>query len=249
MNWKLTAVLLPIFYLGFLILGLPAGYLAGALDIAPEQLSFSRVEGTALSGRASDVRISQVPLGDVGWRLAPLALLTGCLEFHLTMRVPGLGQGHGSIADCLGSRRYLKGVTAKVAMDELTPVLGTAVALLAPTGRMDLVLESIRQEGEAYVDAEGQLLWHGAVVGRSPPVRLGDVAIDLGVEEERLLGAARNEGGDVELRANISLDPSGGFEIQGSLKPRANRGVQQALATVASRQSDGSYALHFKGSL
>ncbi len=249
MNWRLPLVLLAVLYVVFLLVSLPAVHLIAVLDIPRQRLSFNNMEGTALAGRAEGVRISQILLGDVEWRLAPLALFSGCLEYRLTTNRPGAEEGHGSFGQCVGSRRYVEGLTAKVAMNELAPALGAAARILAPGGRLDLSLETVRQKGQAYVDAQGRLVWRAARVGQGQPVRLGDVAVELGVAGERLSGAARNEGGDVALQVDISLDVSGGYEIQGALMPRGNRSVQQALASVATRQPDGSYALRLRGTL
>jgi hypothetical protein len=220
-NWKVAAVLLPSLYLVFLVLGLPAAHVLVFLELPPERVSFGAVEGTAWSGRAEGVHISHLSLGGLTWRLAPLALLTGCLEYRLGVESGPADVGSGRVGTCVGSRRYVK----------------------------ELTVDSVRRRREAYVDAQGRVVWRAAVVGQGQPVRLGDVAIELGVNGERLAGSVHNQGGDIDVRGTLSVDPAGNYEVQGRLKPRPGAGVDQALATVAARQPDGSYALRLKGTL
>jgi general secretion pathway protein N len=248
-NWKLAAVLLPLLYLVFLVLGLPAAHLVTLLDPARGRVSLGAVEGTAWNGRAEGVRVSQLSLGGVTWRLAPLAFLTGCLEYRLGVESGPAGIGNGRVGACVGSRRYVKELTGDVSVVDLASAAGAAMALLAPRGRLELAVDSVRQRGEAYVDAEGRVVWRAAVVGQGQPVRLGDVAIDLAVDGERLAGSVRNTGGEVDLQGTLSVDPAGSYELQGRLKPRPGASLDEALSTVAARQPDGSYALRLKGTL
>jgi len=248
-NWKLAAVLLPSLYLVFLVLGLPAAHVLALLELPPERVFLGAVEGTAWSGRAEGVRVSQLSLGGVTWRLAPLALLTGCLEYRLGVEGGPAGAGSGRVGACVGSRRYVKELTGGVSVGDLASAAGAVMALLAPRGKLELAVDSVRQRGEAYVDAQGRVVWRAAVVGQGQPVRLGDVAIDLAVDGERLAGSVRNQGGEIDLQGTLSVDPAGSYEVQGRLKPRPGASVDQALSTVAARQPDGSYALRLKGTL
>jgi hypothetical protein len=248
-NWKVAAVLLPSLYLVFLVLGLPAAHVLVFLELPPERVSFGAVEGTAWSGRAEGVHISHLSLGGLTWRLAPLALLTGCLEYRLGVESGPADVGSGRVGTCVGSRRYVKELTGLVSVGDLASAAGATWALLAPRGRLELAVDSVRRRREAYVDAQGRVVWRAAVVGQGQPVRLGDVAIELGVNGERLAGSVHNQGGDIDVRGTLSVDPAGNYEVQGRLKPRPGAGVDQALATVAARQPDGSYALRLKGTL
>ena len=71
MTWKLSILLLCLFYLLFLILTLPAAVVFGALEVPPERLSYQHVQGTWLVGKSDSIWVGTVPLGKVRWRLKP----------------------------------------------------------------------------------------------------------------------------------------------------------------------------------
>jgi Type II secretion system (T2SS), protein N len=113
--WKLLAAGV-LGYLIFLVVTFPAQFVFGKL--AAQGVNASAVSGTLWKGRALNLRIGIVSLGDLDWRLKPGSLFAGKLDADFNLKRPD-GFAQGAVSASLNGRIILNNVTASLPVDAI----------------------------------------------------------------------------------------------------------------------------------
>ncbi len=247
MTWKLSVPLVVVLYLVFVILKLPAARVVGVLEVPPDSLSYQPLQGTWLAGESDSVWLGAFPLGQVSWRMKPAALLWGCLEYQVQFDSSVSQRGTGRVGRCIGSRTYVQDVEAKVRARDLGILASNG--LLAVGGQVDLNVATLRRGAETFREAQGAMLWQTAVIEGPNRLGLGSVTVDLALQDGGLAGRLSNQGGEVGLTGNVTLDAAGRYQLDLRLGAQAGRQPPAWIGSVASRQRDGTYLLRHAGQL
>ncbi len=247
MTWKRSAFLVLVLYLGFLVLKLPASRLVGVLEVPPESLSYQQLQGTWLAGESDSVWLATFALGKVRWRLNPAALLWGCLEYKVHFDSSAAQRGAGRVGRCIGSRTYVQDVEVRVRARDLGILASNG--MLAVGGQVEADISTLRWGAEAFREAQGAVFWRTALIEGPSRLGLGVVTMELALQNGGVAGRLSNQGGDVGLTGQVTLDATSRYQLDLRLRAQDGRQPPAWIGSVASRQRDGSYALRHAGQL
>lgn len=250
-GWKGWLALTTGLYLFFLLWTIPAGFCWAWLASRPEskvaRVTVLDLHGPWSAGNCALVKAGPLQLHDLSWRIRPLALLRGRLEFALNGALADSGkltaivslgrrdlefrdlQLHGP-ANSLG-RAWLSGI----------PLTGTV------TGENLRLLVA----GGRPVAASGQLQWQGAGVELPSPVLLGELVLQLQSDAAGITANLKDSGGPLRLDIQTRLKADGAYEITGEAVPRGAIPPELAnlLGLLGPRSPDGRIRLSRSGQL
>jgi hypothetical protein len=191
-------------YLAFALAQLPAG--TAYRWLGPDALVLSGISGTVWSGRAELGAVGNLPLRDVEWSVAPLALALGRISVTLAARPPD-GLVTGSLSAGLWDIRFTD-VRVTTSLD----TLGTLLSLQGSRGTVSVDLGELSLRDGWPVAAMGtvkirnlEVLPLGAPPG-SALLPLGDYELSgFEVADLRLAAALRDEGGPLEIQGTVMV--------------------------------------------
>lgn len=247
-NWRWLALGL-LAYVVFLVLTLPAGRVYGYWKSqagADADFALSGISGSVWDGRAEVAVMGGRRFEAVTWQLHPTALLVGRVSSDWGFKVDD-GFGRGTMAASLGGAFSLDTVEARLPIAQLP---GRALAVLRPSGTVNLNLRDVEWNGTALVSAEGRMVWSGAGVNLIQDMALGDLSLDLETTGGEVKGVLADGGGPLQATGLLSLKPDGSYEFTGSFAARGDDPkLQQALRTLGRVGADGKVQVTNKGTL
>lgn len=241
-------------WLLFLLWRFPA---AVAYDLASEslgpQLRLAGLSGTLWHGRAEQLQYGNQPLGEVEWRLSASGLLVGRVWADLNLRQDdGYLQGEVALPLPLSAAEAeFTGVRGRLPLQLLQPYLKQLPPIL--NGELSLKLGELALSGDGRLQrASGRLVWHQAGVSAPQPLEFGDLVMELeNAAEGGITGRLSDNGGPLQLQAQLSLDPQGRYRLQGRVQaaPGAPAELRQSLGMLGRADAEGGYPLNFSGNL
>jgi general secretion pathway protein N len=191
-------------YLAFALAQIPAA--TAYRWLGTEGLVLSGISGTVWSGRAELGALGNLPVRDVEWSVAPLALALGRISLTLAARPPD-GLVTGALSAGLWNTRF-SDVRVTTSLD----TLGMLLALQGSRGMLSLEIEELSLRDGWPVAAVGtvrirdlEVLPLGAPPG-SALLAVGDYELtSFEVADLRLAAALRDEGGPLEIQGTVTL--------------------------------------------
>jgi len=250
-RWKGWLTLTIGLYLFFLLWTIPAGFCWAWLASRPEsqmaRVTMLDLHGPWSAGNCAMVKVGPLQLHDLTWRIRPLALLRGRLEFALTGALPDSGQMAATVS--LGRRDLelrdlqLQGPAASLGRTWLPgiPLTGT---LAGKDLRLILV-------GGLPVAASGQLNWQGAGVELTSPVPMGDLALQMQSDTGGITANLKDSNGPLRIEIQTRLKADGAYEITGEVAPRGAipPELTNMIGLLGPRTPDGRIRLSRSGQL
>jgi len=242
--WRYLAAGLAAYFL-ILVATFPVTRLVTGIETRIDGLSLRAVTGSLFAGSAGHLYLSGNDLGRAEWRLRPLPLLLGRLEYRVRLAHP----------DYSGSTRLGMTVTGKAYGRQLDVLLDPARLLgrfapLHATGTLRLQLESFEPAVPLPAQLSGQLDWQDAALDSPLVLALGDIAFDLartgaGVE------ARVSRGGVLGAEGTVLLAGAGRYRVDLLLHPDSSidATARSLLDSASQRQPDGSYRVTATGTL
>jgi len=251
-SWKGWLVLTSVFYLFFLLWTVPAGFCWAWLASRPEskmaRVTMVDLHGPWSAGGCALVKLGPLQLQDLAWRIHPLALLGGRLEFTLAATLPDAGKMAATVS--LGRHDLeLRGLQLQGQANSLAHTLLPGIPLTGTLAGKDL---SLRLTGGLPVAASGQLTWQGAGVELGKPVAVGDLALQLQSDPGGITGNLKDSGnGPLRLELQGRLKADGAYEITGEAAPRGAGQPELAnmLGLLGPKTPDGRIRLSRVGQL
>jgi general secretion pathway protein N len=244
--WRLIALGVAA-YLLILVTTFPASRITGMLEGRASDLSILAVSGSVFSGQASRVTWQDLDLGTVHWQFRPMALLSGRVEYLLTLTHPA---NHGQVAAglTLTGRIYAQDLELTVLPDRVlnhySPVQVTT------SGELLLAFEEIDVADMFSNMTTGQLAWRDAVI--LEPVNLVLGQLELGVQgvADELVGEVL-AGGALGASGEVALSQDGRYRIKLLLQPGNDVSTEtlDLLEDAARMQPNGSYLIEQSGQL
>jgi general secretion pathway protein N len=251
-SWKLIVLGVAI-YLAGLLINLPAAsayaWLAPLRADAPVPISARGLSGTLWNGRAAQLTLGGVPLGQVNWSLAPAALLTGRLAVDWTARKGDAYLSGRAAVIPWGSTRF-SGVEGRLPVAELTRFAPPIP--LALDGMVSLRLDMLALREGKVTGAAGVLAWQGAKVIAPRPLRLGDLKLELAPDQGGgIAGRLSDAGGPLRAEGDLPLSPDGAYRFQGHLASRDPQqpALAESLAVLGPKSPEGGVRVSLSGRL
>jgi len=234
-------------YLLFLIVNVPAAWVAARIGGVMPQVQLSGIDGSLWSGRADQLRFDPVILEQVQWRWHPFALALGRLEYRVEGRWGDNPVAMSAGASLFGGA-YLRDVSAT------GPVQSWAAALALPveaSGDLSLALDQVRfaKPGGAPI-LRGAARWTSATVTGPVALDLGQVNLDLAPDGDVTHGTVKAQDGALLVDGTVDLDASGQYNLQVDMTPtdKLADDVRGGLAAIA-EEHNGRYHLIWNGAV
>lgn len=231
-SWKGWLALTGALYLFFLIWMIPAGlgwaWWAARPGSGAERVTMLDLHGPWSAGNCALVRIGPLQFEHLSWRVRPLALLRGRLEFVVTSALPDSGRASATL---VLSRRNLELRDLQL----LGPAAPLGQALLPGvnlTGTIEGKALRLRLAKGLPIEAAGQLTWRGAGAELSTPLPIGELVMQMQTGPAGITAVLKDRGGPLRLEIQGLLKADGGYEVNGEVATRGN--VQPDLATLLS---------------
>ncbi len=235
-------------YLVFLVLTLPATLVLGWLRPADAGWWLESVQGSVWCGEARRLHYAGLSLDNPEWRLRPLALLLGRVEYGL--RVSGeAATVDARVGRALDGGFYLRDTHGRLAAALLTALVSGE--LLHAGGELQVELAALDYD-QGPQSATGQLRWQAAALTDPMEISLGDFQLLLETKDEPgIHGVLTDTQGVIAVDARLSLHPDGRYELLGTLEPRANATdeLRESLALLGRPDARGRYRLNYRGKL
>jgi hypothetical protein len=222
---RVALILAAILFVITLLVRLPASVLSSQL---PSEVVCDEPSGTVWHGTCDQVRADGVSISGVSWTLHPLSLLSLTLNADLSSSDPNAGGSASVELHRNGDAR----ISALHFSMPLTPALQLLPA--GSTATLMLALPSARIQAQHLTAVEG--------VVTLQQFRLSNPAAELGSYEMQfapaagdgdMVGQFHDLNGPLVVSGQLRLQPSGAFEINGTVAARPNAGndINQALQT------------------
>jgi general secretion pathway protein N len=192
------------------------------------------------------VRANGFAVAGLAWKLHPLALLSATLSADLSSADPGNG-GSGSVS---ATR------SGDVALTDLHVTLPlTAASNILPQGTtatLVLALPSARIHDSHLVSIAGTIELRQLHIS-NPAADLGsyELQIPLAGSGSAINGQLRDLEGPLAVNGQVTLQPSGAYEINGTVAPRAapSDDVNKALQFLGPPDAEGRRTFSLAGTL
>lgn len=236
----------------FVVATLPAGILAGRLQ--KQQVTAAAYDGSVWSGKATGLAWRGAAVGDVAWRVRPLAMLRGRVAADLRLERPD-GSGSASVAAAVGGSVDVTGVSADLPVEALSQLrIGVPAGW---RGRLRGHFESIRMEAGWPVSATGTLELHDVVAPPPLGAALGSFSVVLpdprSVSNDRsgdgFTARVSDKGGPLSVDARFTLAAGRSFLLEGTLAPRTSLppGLLQAIEFLGPADAAGQRPFSVSG--
>lgn len=230
-------------FLVFLLVTAPARLVVPFL---PATLRVVDLEGTVWSASARGVRIHQLDLGQVEWRLHPLPLAWATLSARVSVNGRQL-QGEGELQYRRGLLR-LADTTLSMDVDLLNPVVeDLAIAVGGSALRLGLPLLVVTPGGP--IAAQGVCLWKDAMLSAPAPIELGEVKGTLRQQGETATLDISNRKAPVRLSGELSFGPDWVYaaRIELTPSPQAPEELRDRLKLLGKADRRGRVVLEDAG--
>lgn len=197
----------------------PASLVASRVEKATGGAFAARdVEGTVWRGRGVLAGGSaQLPLA---WTVDPGPLLQGELRAHVA---PFDGASTVPHAEVVAGRNHIALRNADVTLPAIMVIQPTALARIGLVADGDVTLTTPWLAWTPpSIQGDARVVWRMArlTLPPFPPVDLGELTATLAANGARLAGPVVNNGGDLDIRGNISVGADRSADVSLTLTPR-----------------------------
>jgi general secretion pathway protein N len=233
----------------FLLIQLPAASLIDRLESRLPGLSVQQIDGTVFAGEARQLQLGRRTLEALRWRWRPLGLVTGKLEFYLTLSGPDV---EVEAVFSIGWQRQLRlyDVSGHLPLPKAISLAGRAPPPL--NGELQLAIDELllNRHGKPQA-AWGTVQLRDAHTAFGRTLELGDVALHLSTQDQVIRGDFKDAGGPLELIGFLTLDHSDTFHLnsQIGLREQGPSDLRQALNLLGRPDNDGRWRLQRSGKL
>lgn len=250
-RWKGWLTLTIGLYLFFLLWTIPAGlgwaWLASRPESKMARVTMLDLHGPWSAGNCALLKMGPLQLHDLTWRIRPLALFRGRLEFALTGALPDSGKLAATVS--LGRRDLeLRELQLQGPANNFFRTLLPGIPLHGALAGQDLRLLLV---GGLPAAASGQLNWQGAGVELTAPVVVGDLALQMQSDPGGITANLKDSGGPLRIDIQTRLKPDGAYELTGEVAPRGTipPELTNMLSLLGPRTPDGRIRLSRSGQL
>lgn len=213
---------------------------------APQSVALSGIAGSLWRGSAAQANIAGLYLGELRWRLRPLALLRGRASFDVAASPAG-GVLDGNAAIGIGGDVYLADTRAALPLDAVAGIAG--VPGLRGTATADIERLHLRDGIPLAADGSGEV--RGLLLPIVSPQSIGGYRVEFFTQEDGVVASVEDTDGFVDIAGRLLLAPDRSYEFLGQLapKPETPAAVADQMRFLGSPNARGQYELRLEGAL
>jgi hypothetical protein len=242
MSLRTGIILAVLIFIATLAVRLPAGLLVRYL---PDDVSCDDPGGTVWLGSCARVRSNGITISALSWKLHPLALLRATLSAEVNSADPA-SSGHANIE---ATR------SGDISISDLHAVLplppGSNVMPRGTSATLALTLPSARIHDSHLIAISGTIDLQQLHIA-DPPADLGSYELQFpATEAATITGQLRDLEGPLAVSGQLVLQPTGTYEINGTVSPRAalSEELNKALQFLGPPDASGQRTFSLAGSL
>ncbi|HEY1725012.1 MAG TPA: type II secretion system protein N [Steroidobacteraceae bacterium] len=240
---RLALILAVVVFVITLLVRLPARALGSLL---PKNVACATPQGTVWSGWCEQLRVDDMSLASLSWRLHPLALLRLHLDADVSSDDPA-APGHAHLQVAPGGDLTLTGLSASAMLPgRFGPLPAGASGILV------LAIDSAQTHAGHLTALEGSFELRRLHLA-SPAADLGSVELKFPPRTAgtALTGQLHDLSGPLSLVGTVTLTPDGGYELDSTLaaKDPADAQLAQALQMLGPPDATGRHSLSIAGTL
>lgn len=213
---------------------------------APPGIAMSGIAGSVWRGTASQANAAGLYLGELRWRLRPLALLRGRASFDIEASPAG-GVLEGNAAIGFGGDVYLARTRAALPLDALARLVGVP----GLRGTATANIEQLRVRDGLPIAADGNAEVRGLVLPMVSPQSIGGYRIEFFTQDDGVVASVEDTDGYVDIAGRLLLSGDRSYEFLGQLapKPETPPAVVNQMRFLGSPNARGQHELRLEGQL
>lgn len=213
---------------------------------APPGVALSGIAGSVWRGTASQANVGGLYLGELRWRLRPLALLAARASFEVAANPAG-GVLNGVAAVGFGGDVYLAETRAALPLDAIASLVG--VPGLRGTATADI--ERLQLSDGLPVAADGSAEVRGLVLPLVSPQPIGGYRIEFFTQEDGVVASVEDTDGVVDIAGRLLFSSDRNYEFLGQLAPKAETptAIADQMRFLGSPNARGQFELRLEGTL
>lgn len=233
-------------YALFLIGQLPATLAHAQFGDHLAPLQLDAISGTAWNGRAGHATVAGMQLGELAWRLDPLALVRARLAYRFDSRSDELSV-HGYIVRGIAGDTSLHQLQGSAPAATLLQMLSGAP--IAFTGRIEWDLQHARLPLTPSPDIRGRATWNDAGIVAPLPAKLGTLAVELVGSADATRLTFTDLQGPVDVEGSIDIAANGEYRLNGRLRPGSDSDddTRRALSHLGQPDREGFHVIDHTG--
>lgn len=241
----LVAVGIAVYFV-VLVTTVPARFVLDRVAL-PDGVDVGGVGGTVWRGRAAVVALPALSLRDLRWRLYPTALLRGRAAVQLEARLDrGFVEGHVELAP--GHRLLVTDLQAAFRLEQVLAAAGYQ----GMAGDASLRLDRLRVAEGWPRELDGEFRVGDLVLTEWDDLLIGQYEVALSLDaDDTIAGRIGDLGGPLEVAADLRVQPSLAWSLEGELRPRpeADPGLRDAVSLLGPADPAGRHAFGVDGRL
>ena len=246
LGWMLALIVLVVLFVVIVAATLPAATAYRYAEPKLQPLRLQGIEGSLWAGRATQVSVYALPLGELRWTLEPSA----ALRLHARGEAGLIGRDLNASTQFDAGREHisLRQADARIPANVLAPALD--IPSLVLLGDLNLKLASLELHNGLVQAAEGVLVWRNAGVSGAAEARFSDLTVSFSTPRDGVIeGLVRDGGGTLAADGRILIERER-FSAEIKLGVRGDDPqLAEALLYVGERTPDGASLLRVEGTL
>lgn len=231
-------------FLLVLVLVLPARWVAPLL---PDFVHCAGWQGSVWNGQCNNLELAAQPqpvkLDQLHWKLSRLSLLRLALAAQVELSAPA-GTAQGSVQRSIGGALALRDVAVRARVDR--QMLGVLPA--GWSGQLETRALALRMDGRELQELGGGILLRDVTDARGQGLGSYRLIFPAG-SAAPFTGALQDDGGPLEVRAQLVVQADRSWTLDGTVLPRdaAARAFDKALQVLGPKDASGRYRLSVSG--
>lgn len=213
---------------------------------APPEIAVGGIHGTIWGGEARAASASGIYLSEIEWRMRPLALFLGKLQYTVTAR-PSYGTFNSDVSFGFGGDITFSELESNVSLQLIESMVG----INGLRGTASAKFERLQISDGIAVAADGTLDVRGLVLPLVSRSSIGGYSAEFFTQDTGVVASVEDTDGIVDLAGSLSIGSDRAYEFLGQLaaKPETPEQVLQQMQFLGSANERGQYELRLEGQL
>jgi len=226
-----------------LLINMPARLVLNQVQI-PANLKISRLQGTLFRGEVGELRVGQLAINQLTYRIDLSCLLTATVCYQLVFEEGLVRAGFEPISQTI----RLSQLDAEFPIQQLA-ALGNQL-LVSPSGRLRVESDSITIRQGKVVEFDALTTWSNAgIIGED--FNLGDYQLEITKDSELYRLILQDKDAVLDIGGEAKLSSDGNYSLNINIQARAglDSRIKNALELVAQKKGLSQYSVRRSGQL
>ena len=210
----------------------------------PDTISFAGISGSVWGGSAREASASGIYVKDLRWRMQPLALFTGDIEYSIKASLSS-GFVDANIALGFGGDVTITELTSSLPLQLLEP----SVAMPGLRGTVNAQFDRLVVEDGLPVMADGVIEVADLVVPMIYRASIGGYRAEFFTQDTGVMASVEDTDGVVDIAGSLQLSADRSYEFIAQIAPKSNTpaSVREQMQYLGSANERGQHEMRLEG--